>query len=55
MGSGACQAAQQERRVLQWAEIAGLIEISADGSWRPTAFGKAQLFKLERDQNIAAE
>jgi hypothetical protein len=34
-------------RTLEWAEIAGLIEVSSDGSWRPTAFGKAQLLKLE--------
>jgi hypothetical protein len=36
-------------RTLAWAEIAGLIDISPDGSWRPTAFGKVQLMKLERD------
>jgi hypothetical protein len=37
-------------RTLQWAEISGLIEVAADGSWRPTAFGRRQLLKLERER-----
>jgi hypothetical protein len=40
-----------EVRALAWAEIAGLIEINADGSWQPTAFGRAQLLKLDRGDN----
>lgn len=27
-------------RTLQWAEIAGLIDIQPDGSWEPTAYAK---------------
>jgi hypothetical protein len=43
--------AEVEARTLGWAEIAGLIEIRADGSWRPTDFGWAQLLKLERNRD----
>ena len=35
-----------EARNLEWVEIAGLIEISADGSWRPTSYGWQQMAKL---------
>ena len=45
--------AEQEVRTLGWAEIAGLIEINPDGSWRPTEFGWAQLLKLEHDRTGA--
>jgi hypothetical protein len=41
-------------RNLEWAQIAGLIEISADGSWRPTAFGKEQLRALTQHEGTSA-
>ena len=44
---------EEKTRTLDWDEIAGLIEIGPDGSWRPTDFGKAKLFKLERNRNSA--
>jgi hypothetical protein len=43
----------EEARTLAWAEIAGLIEIDADGSWKPTAFGWQQMRKLQRDEDSA--
>jgi hypothetical protein len=45
-GAPAVVLEDEEARTLEWAEIAGLIEIRADGSWEPTAFGRAQLLKL---------
>jgi hypothetical protein len=39
-------------RTLEWNEIAGLIDIGPDGSWRPTAFGRTQLLKLARNQDL---
>jgi hypothetical protein len=42
-------------RTLQWAEIAGLIDIRPDGSWHPTALGKAQLLRLEREHARLSE
>ena len=41
-------------RNLEWAQIAGLIEIGADGSWRPTAFGKEQLRALAQREGTSA-
>ena len=41
-------------RNLEWAQIAGLIEIGADGSWRPTAFGKEQLRALTQREGTSA-
>jgi hypothetical protein len=38
----------EEARTLEWVEIAGLIEISDDGSWRPTSYGWQQMAKLRQ-------
>ena len=42
----------EDARTLEWAEIAGLIDIGPDGSWQPTPFGKQRLLALERDQHF---
>jgi hypothetical protein len=47
---GAFEAIEEEVRTLEWVEIAGLIEIDSDGSWRPSSFGKAHLMSRESDQ-----
>jgi hypothetical protein len=49
-GGEEADAGAPNARTLQWAEIAGLIAIGADGSWQPTEFGKALLLKLEREE-----
>ena len=46
---------EEEPRTLGWREIAGLIEIGQDGSWRPSDIGLAQLLKLERDSRTGLD
>ncbi len=41
-----------ERHVLLWAEIAGLVEISTDGSWTPTARA-IEYIERRNDPNLA--
>ena len=45
---------QESAAALAWAEVAGLIEIHPNGSWRLTAFGQTRLLQLESEESNPA-